>query len=193
MALRPLPRAAEASKGAPGAKLAALRRLRDLSLGRARRIVVPSRYLAERAIGWGLDREKVEVLVNPAPPPLAVQPESLGPRTLVFAGRLTPPKALPVLLDALALVPDAELIIVGDGEERGLLERRIRDLQLGPRVRLVGSRPRDEVLRYLAGARRLSSRAPGRTCRMQRSKRSQSARPSSRQPSAECPRSYTTT
>ena len=33
------------------------------------------------------------------------------------------------------------------------MEQRIRDLQLETRVRLVGSRPRDEVLRYLAGAR----------------------------------------
>ena len=58
-----------------------------------------------------------------------MQPESLGPRTLVFAGRLTPPKALPVLLDAMALVPDAELIVVGDGEERARVEQRIHDLQ----------------------------------------------------------------
>jgi glycosyltransferase involved in cell wall biosynthesis len=144
---------ADGFERASGAKLAALRRLRDLSLGRARRIVVPSRYLAERAIRWGLDAEKVEVLVNPAPPPLAVAPEPLGPRTLVFAGRLTPPKALPVLLDALAVVADAELIVVGDGEERELLEHRVRDLGLEGRVRFVGSRPRDDVLRYLAGAR----------------------------------------
>src|SRR3954467_9380311 len=136
-----------------GSKLAALRRLRDLSLGRARRIVVPSRYLAERAVRWGLDAEKVEGLVNPAPPPLAVAPEQLGPRTVVFAGRLTPPKALPVLLDAVAVVADAELIVVGDGEERTLLERRVRDLGLQSRVRFVGSRPREDVLRYLAGAR----------------------------------------
>ena len=78
--------AEEFERRAGGVKLAALRRLRDLSLGRAKRVVVPSRYLAARAIGWGLDDDKVEVLVNPAPPPLAVQPESLGARTLVFAG-----------------------------------------------------------------------------------------------------------
>lgn len=143
----------DAFEEAPGARLALLRRLRDTALGRAQRIVVPSRYLAEQAIGWGLERSRVEVLVNPAPPPLDVAAHALGARTLVFAGRLTPPKALPVLLDALAQVEDAELLVVGDGEERGSLERRVSDLGLEGRVRFLGAQPRGEVLRYLAGAR----------------------------------------
>ena len=119
MALRPLPRAAEGFERGTGRRLAALRRLRDLSLGQARRIVVPSRYLAERAIGWGVDRREGRGARQPGAAAGRGTAESLGPRTLVFAGRLTPPKALPVLLDALALVADAELILVGDGDERG--------------------------------------------------------------------------
>ena len=75
---------------------AALRRLRTTSLRRARRIVVPSRYLAEIAGGWGLDRARIEVLVNPAPPPADVEPAPLEPGTFVFVGRLTHQKALPV-------------------------------------------------------------------------------------------------
>ena len=69
---------AEQFESAPGARLATLRRLRDLSLGRATRIVVPSRYLAERAIGWGLDRDRVEVLADPAPPPSRCSPSRSG-------------------------------------------------------------------------------------------------------------------
>ena len=53
---------------AGGSRLRALKRLRVTSLRRARRIVVPSRYLADVAAGWGLGRP-IEVLVNPAPAP----------------------------------------------------------------------------------------------------------------------------
>jgi glycosyltransferase involved in cell wall biosynthesis len=134
-------------------RLAALRRLRTASLGRARRVVVPSRYLAEIAAGWGLDRTRIEVLVNPAPPPSEVAPAVLREGTFVFVGRLTTQKALPDALRAVAAVPGAKLAVVGDGPERGRLERLTHDLGLGDRVVFEGARPREEVLRILAGAR----------------------------------------
>ena len=65
-----------------------LKHLRTSALRRARRIVVPSRYLAEIAATWGLDPDRIGVLVNPAPPPAVVEPAALGPRTFVFVGRL---------------------------------------------------------------------------------------------------------
>ncbi|HVU79690.1 MAG TPA: glycosyltransferase [Gaiellaceae bacterium] len=138
---------------AGGAGVAALKRLRTHSLRRARRIVVPSAYLAGIAGGWGLDRDRLEVLVNPAPPPVDVAPAKLGPGTFVFVGRLTEQKDLPTLLDALAQVDGAELELVGDGPERAGLEEQARRLNLDGRVRFVGALPRDGVLRHLAGAR----------------------------------------
>jgi glycosyltransferase involved in cell wall biosynthesis len=71
----------------------------------------------------------------------------------VFVGRLTAQKDLPVALAALGEVPEARLVLVGDGPERQSLERSIRELGLGDRVELLGSVSRDEALRYLAGAR----------------------------------------
>jgi glycosyltransferase involved in cell wall biosynthesis len=138
---------------APDRRLAALRGLRTASLRRARRVVVPSRYLAEIAGGWGLDRSRIEVLVNPAPPARDVPPGELADGTLVFVGRLTSQKALPVALRAIASVDGARLVIVGDGPERGSLERLTEELGLGDRVAFEGARPRDDVLRTLAGAR----------------------------------------
>jgi glycosyltransferase involved in cell wall biosynthesis len=143
----------EAFQPAQGAKVAALKRLRTLSLRRARRIVVPSRYLAQIATGWGLDDERVDVLLNPAPPPTDVAAESLPPGTFVFVGRLTEQKALPVLLDALEDVEGASLEIVGDGPERAALERRASTPTLAGRVRFTGALPREAVLQHLAGAR----------------------------------------
>lgn len=140
-------------EGADDARVKMLKRLRTASLRRARRIVVPSRYLAEIAVGWGLDQGRIEVLVNPAPPPQQVEPEPLGESTFVFVGRLTEQKALPVLLEALRNVHDARLVLVGDGPERAQLERRTAELGLESRVRFAGTRSREDVLRYLAGAR----------------------------------------
>jgi glycosyltransferase involved in cell wall biosynthesis len=134
-------------------RLVALRRLRTASLRRARRVVVPSRYLAEIASSWGLDRAHIEVLVNPAPALGDVRAADLGDRTFVFVGRLTSQKALPVALRALAAVDGAKLVIVGDGPERAYLEALTVELGLNGRVRFDGARTREEVLGTLAGAR----------------------------------------
>jgi glycosyltransferase involved in cell wall biosynthesis len=131
----------------------ALKWLRTSSLRQARRIVVPSRYLAEIAGEWGLDSARVEVLVNPAPPPIDVLPAQLEPGTFVFVGRLTHQKALPVLLEAIGAVEGARLELVGDGPDRSGLEAAVAARGLDDRVRFVGALPRDEVLGYLAGAR----------------------------------------
>jgi glycosyltransferase involved in cell wall biosynthesis len=139
-------------QAAHGGSVAGLKRLRTSSLRRARRVIVPSRYLAEIAVGWGLDPSRVEVLVNPAPPPAEVEPAALEPGTFVFVGRLTRQKALHVALDALVQVPAARLLLVGDGPLRAELETGVRDRGLPDRVRFAGALPRGEVLSYLAGA-----------------------------------------
>ena len=63
------------------------------------------------------------MLTNPAPPPREVEAEALPPGTFVFVGRLTRQKALGVAIEAVARVPAARLVIVGDGPERAELER----------------------------------------------------------------------
>jgi len=142
----------EEFQGAGGSKLTALRRLRTLALRRSRRVVVPSRYLAAIAARWGLAEERIEVLVNPAPPPREVEPEPLEPDSFVFVGRLTAQKALGVALAAVAEVPAARLLIVGDGPEREPLEREAARLGLGERVRFLGAVSRDRTLALVAGA-----------------------------------------
>jgi glycosyltransferase involved in cell wall biosynthesis len=137
----------EEFQAATSRPIRALQALRTASLRTARTIVVPSSYLAGIAGGWGLRRERIHVLTNPAPPPRDVEPERLEPGTFVFVGRLTRQKALRTALSAVALVPEARLVLVGDGPERAELE-----LAAGDRVEFRGARSRDEALRTLAGA-----------------------------------------
>lgn len=71
-----------------------------------------------------------------------------GAPVLVNVAALVPHKGQKFLIDAMALVrrsvPDAQLVIFGDGELRPSLEEQIRDLDLGKHVVLAGFR--DDVL-----------------------------------------------
>jgi len=137
-----------------GLRVALLRRSRTWAVRRARHVFTPSAYLRELVVAWGVPAARVTVSPNPAPevPPLPPREElraelGLEGPTLAFAGRLMAAKALDVALSALALVPDASLVIVGDGPDRAALERQHADLGLGDRVRFLGSLERDTVLR----------------------------------------------
>jgi glycosyltransferase involved in cell wall biosynthesis len=75
---------------------------------------------------------------------------------IVFVGRLDPVKNLPSLLRAMKIVcevlPDAKLIIVGDGEEREDLESLSDSLGIRDRVDFVGRTPHENIPDYLSQA-----------------------------------------
>ena len=142
-----------------GARVRALRATRTAALRRARRVVVPSAYLREIALRWGLDPARVVVVPNPAPP-LGDLPsreearEALGlsGRVVATAGRLTAQKALGDALAAIARVDGASLVVLGDGPERPRLEALRDELGLGDRVRFLGAGTRDDVVRLFRAA-----------------------------------------
>ena len=78
------------------------------SAGPADRRAEP-RTSPDRRLAGVLDPEKVEVLVNPAPPPLAVQPEPLGPARSSSSAGSHAQKALPVAARRAGARPGAEL------------------------------------------------------------------------------------
>jgi glycosyltransferase involved in cell wall biosynthesis len=146
----------EEFQDAGGARIAVLRRARDLALRRAARIVCPSASLRELSLRWGVPPEKVVVLPNPVSPPagLAAREElrdrhGLEGPTLVFAGRLTPQKSLDVALAALARSDGVSLLLAGDGPDRADLERRASELSLDGRARFLGPQPRETVFELL--------------------------------------------
>jgi len=136
-----------------GLRLRFLRATRTAALRRARCIVVPSAYLRQIAIGWGLDPSRVDLVPNPAPevPEHPTRDEAratlgIDGFALGVAGRLTAQKALGDTLEALARVPDVALLVLGDGPERAELERRAGELGLADRVRFLGAGTRDDVI-----------------------------------------------
>ncbi|HZB22655.1 MAG TPA: glycosyltransferase family 4 protein [Gaiellaceae bacterium] len=149
----------EFQREARGARTRFLRATRDRALRSARHVFCPSAYLRDIALLWGLDSQRVSVLPNPAPgvPPLPSRENlraevGFDDKTLVFAGRLGPQKALGVLLQALTRVPDVALVVAGDGPERAALERQARDLGIDRRVSFLGAVPREQVLRLFRAA-----------------------------------------
>jgi glycosyltransferase involved in cell wall biosynthesis len=74
-------------------------------------------------------------------------------RTLLHVGRLVVEKDIAMLIRALALLPrEYTLVLVGDGPERGRLERQVRSLDLSRRVKFVGKVPHARVAQYYRGA-----------------------------------------
>ena len=128
-----------------------LRMARDADVRRAAHVVMPSAYLRELALGWGVPPHHATVLPNPAPPTGELRSrEELRARlgiegpALAFAGRLTAQKSLDAGIEA-ARRAGVALLIAGDGPDRAALER------LG-HARFLGPLPRQRVLELFRAA-----------------------------------------
>jgi glycosyltransferase involved in cell wall biosynthesis len=142
-----------------GTAIGYLKLIRRAMLARAAHVVIPSRYLAEIARGWGLPAQRLTVVPNPAPPVgrLASREElrrllGVDGATFVFAGRLVAAKHLPLAIAALRHVPGARLVMVGDGPERQRLLELIEEAGLQDRVTLKGALPRLNAIEWLRAA-----------------------------------------
>jgi glycosyltransferase involved in cell wall biosynthesis len=126
-----------------GAQISVLRRTRDRALRHAGRIVVPSKAFAEIVAGWGFEAEVVPHAVSaPRLPEVA-----RNGRTLVFAGRLVPQKALSVAFEAVRRNEAVTLLVAGDGPERAKVEAAAP-----VNVRFLGAQPREKVFELLHSA-----------------------------------------
>ncbi len=140
--------------GSGGPLASLLRGTRDRSVRAAAAVVCPSSFMRDLIVSWGVEPGRVTVVPNPAPSPAeAAAYDGDRPRPLLaFTGRLTAQKDLGVALAALGEVPEATLVVAGDGEERPRLEAEAKRLGVGDRARFLGPRPRGEVLGLLAAA-----------------------------------------
>ncbi|WP_020569852.1 glycosyltransferase family 4 protein [Neolewinella persica] len=75
----------------------------------------------------------------------AVGPITTGRKVLLYQGMFNPGRGLKTAIEALALLPDFELWLVGDGPELGALRRCSEELGCGDRVWFAGFRPPAEL------------------------------------------------
>jgi glycosyltransferase involved in cell wall biosynthesis len=131
------------------------------------RVHAISGHLARRAERYGVDPAAIVVVPNGCDPHLFDQgpnPESVaslrrelrleGARVVASVSRLVLKNGIDRLLRGFTGVcrelPQALLLLVGDGEDRAALERLAADLHIEAHVRFAGEVPHSDVVRYLA-------------------------------------------
>lgn len=116
---------------------------------RADRIVAVAHGVTSDLVNhFGLSPDRITVIHNPLDlnrirrmANALITPELCTGNTIVAVGRMVRLKGFDILLRAVSRLSPAlapQLVIIGDGEERGEIERLIAELCLGNRVRLLG-------------------------------------------------------
>jgi glycosyltransferase involved in cell wall biosynthesis len=117
-------------------------------LQEASKLIVTSRRAAEEAASQDLDHTVIVPRIRDLDyfVPGDTSPTD-GKVRLLAVGRLVPQKGFDLLLKAFARTPDHFLLtILGEGEDRELLENMIDSLSLRERVSLLGESSREEVI-----------------------------------------------
>jgi len=129
---------------------------------RADRVIVPSRYLRDMVIGWGALPERVQVITNALPPDAqtvalsqAEARAALGldaKPLLLTVARLVPWKGIDHLIRALPAVPEARLLVAGEGPDEARLRALAGAEGMSERVIFLGHMPRERLALYLRAA-----------------------------------------
>ncbi|HVN87514.1 MAG TPA: glycosyltransferase [Candidatus Binatia bacterium] len=124
----------------------------------ARRILISGEFMRAAPV-LATHRERVQLirfgvdLDRFRPDPTAPDPlPSIAHPRIVFVGQLRHYKGLPVLAAALARLPHAQLIVVGDGPERPSLEAALQAHGCRARAHLLGALGDDPLIRVLQTA-----------------------------------------
>jgi len=115
---------------------------------KANAIIVPSQYLSRIVENWGIEKKKIFVIYNSINENAEYLKQcnnldtSLGFSSgirLVSIGRLLPHKNIDEIIKILPSIPAANLVLIGDGPLKNLLQQLAVELGLSDRVMLVGS------------------------------------------------------
>jgi|HubBroStandDraft_1064217.scaffolds.fasta_scaffold28174_2 colanic acid/amylovoran biosynthesis glycosyltransferase len=123
---------------------------------RAALFICVSEFIRQRVLQMGYPANKLRVhYIGTDRRHFKPSNQPRDPRLILFVGRLVEKKGGTYLLRAMAAVkkdiPDARLVMIGDGPERSVLERLSRDLNLD--VQFAGERSPTEVKEWLCRAR----------------------------------------
>lgn len=131
------------------------RRIEGRALARAAGVIVPSDGIA-RALARFYRVARPAVLGNWPVLDEGLRPAESGFRArlgiaadrpvALYLGGLQPHRGLALLVEAVAEVPELDLVLMGDGRLRNALHRQIVDLGLSKRVHLLPPEPLDRLL-----------------------------------------------
>jgi glycosyltransferase involved in cell wall biosynthesis len=112
-------------------------------------VITPSRYLAGLVGGWGVEPQRIKVVLNAVRQP-SPDTDSSPEHDVVTVGRLVPWKGIDKLIDVCA-THGWSLLVVGDGPQRKALEERA--ISTGARVEFAGVVPKGDVVGHIRRAR----------------------------------------
>ncbi len=141
-------------------KVRMMKKVQKFVAEHADRIVVPSKYLKKIVSNWGIDPQKITVVYNCFHPPRvnisreeARKKHGLQGKVMISVGRLVPWKGFAMLIELMPeivkKIPDAKLVIVGDGPDRGFLEEVIKKSGSKKYVELAGKKPQQELFEMI--------------------------------------------
>jgi glycosyltransferase involved in cell wall biosynthesis len=138
-----------------------IRKLVKHVLNRADAVTSVAEHLTAEIVGMGIPEDKLLTF------PMSVLPESFradgplpegwGEDRVIFSNRSLYPvydveslvRAAPTILEK---VPDAKVLIAGEGPQAGRLASLSRELGVAGRVQLLGAVPHEQMPKYLRGA-----------------------------------------
>lgn len=126
----------------------------------ANALITVCQALKDKLLDLGIPDEKVHVFRNGVDLNLFYPGDRDAIRTdlgverplFLSVGHLIPRKGHDLVIRALQKIPDAHLMIAGEGPERATLESLVRDLQLQNRVSFMGSVPHDRLRDFYTAA-----------------------------------------
>jgi glycosyltransferase involved in cell wall biosynthesis len=104
---------------------------------------------------WGVDLTRMILLPNCVDPKhiVAADPQAVRLNTIGYAGSLMSYEGLDTLIDAVNQLTHAgclvKVVIIGDGEERSVLESLVQHLGLTEQIQFLGKMPPDEARKML--------------------------------------------
>jgi glycosyltransferase involved in cell wall biosynthesis len=123
-------------------------------------LITVAQSLKDDLVALGVPAGRIEVLRNgvdlqlfrPVEREAARQRLGFRRKTLLSVGYLIPRKGHDIAIRALRLLPDVDLVIVGDGPEGPALQSLARSLAVGDRVTLVPAVPHEDLRYYYSAA-----------------------------------------
>lgn len=107
------------------------------------RFLAPSEYTAQRHREAGIAPVQVLPLFSFLDPEAAPAPAAPARPRFLFVGRVTASKGIPKLLAQFAKLPDYDLVVVGDGDQRTSLQRQYAGYA---NIRFLGAIPQLELI-----------------------------------------------
>jgi len=112
-----------------------------------------SSFLVERAKRLGVDEKNIFITPNGVDMSKIPSNTEKEKNRVIMVGRLSWEKGHDYLIQAwpevLKNIPNAKLILVGEGNKRNDIEKMIKDLDIESRIVLTGNLPHDQVLKEI--------------------------------------------